>query len=92
MHGVVGATKVPCDEGWVPKKTYIGQTGKTVGPDLYIAVGVSGATQHITGVLGSKCIVAINRDREAPIFKYSDYGIVGDYKIIIPLLTEEIQK
>lgn len=92
MHGVVGATKVPCDEGWVPKKTYIGQTGKTVSPDLYIAVGVSGATQHITGVLGSKCIIAINRDREAPIFKYSDYGIVADYKVIVPLLTEELQK
>ena len=92
LNGVVGATKVPCDEGWVPKKTYIGQTGKTVSPNLYIAIGVSGATQHITGVLGSKCIVAINRDKDAPIFKYSDYGIVADYKTIVPLLIEELQK
>lgn len=90
LNGLVGATKVPCDEGWVPKKTYIGQTGKVVNPDLYIAVGVSGATQHITGVLGSKCIVAINRDAEAPIFKYSDYGIVGDFQTVLPVLIEEL--
>ncbi len=90
LNGLVGATKVPCDEGWVPKKTYIGQTGKVVGPDLYIAVGVSGATQHITGVLGSKCIVAINRDAEAPIFKYSDYGIVGDFQVVLPVLIDEL--
>jgi electron transfer flavoprotein alpha subunit len=89
LNGVVGFTKVPCDEGWIPRKTYIGQTGKTVSPDLYIAVGVSGATQHMTGVLGSKCIVAVNRDREAPVFKYSNYGIVGDYKVILPLLIRE---
>ena len=87
----VGATRAVVDAGWVPYPMQIGQTGKTVRPDVYIAVGISGATQHMVGMKEAKRIIAINKDKEAPIFSIADLGIVGDALKVIPKLTEEIQ-
>lgn len=92
LHGAVGVTRVPCDERWMPLSLEIGQTGKIVSPNLYIAIGVSGAPQHIAGCLGSKYIVTINKERDAPIFRMSDFGVVGDYREILPVLIEEFKK
>jgi electron transfer flavoprotein alpha subunit len=89
LGGTVGVTRVPCDEGWMPMTLEIGQTGRIVGPDLYIAVGISGAVQHMAGCSGSKHIVAINKDPDAHIFKESDFGVVGDYRQAIPTLIEK---
>jgi electron transfer flavoprotein alpha subunit len=88
----VGATRAVVDSGWVPYAYQIGQTGKTVKPSVYLAFGISGATQHIVGMKGSKKIIAINKDEEAPIFGLADLGIVGDALKILPQLIEEVKK
>jgi electron transfer flavoprotein alpha subunit len=87
----VGATRAVVDAGWVPYAYQIGQTGKTVKPGVYIAFGVSGATQHVVGMKGAKRIIAINKDEEAPIFQLSDLGVVGDALKILPALIEEVK-
>jgi electron transfer flavoprotein alpha subunit len=88
MGGCVGVTRVPCDEGWMPVSLEIGQTGHMVSPKLYVAIGISGAAQHMAGCSGSKCIVAINKDPDAHIFKLADFGLVGDYREILPPLID----
>lgn len=89
LKGATGATRVPCDEEWMPKSLEIGQTGHIVTPDLYIAIGVSGAPQHLAGCSGAKYIVAINKDAEAHIFKEANYGIVGDFREVLPSFIEK---
>jgi electron transfer flavoprotein alpha subunit len=92
LGGELCASRPICDEGWLPMERQIGSSGQTVSPKLYLALGISGAIQHVVGMKGSRCIAAINKDQNAPIFEIADYGIVGDLFEIVPALTEELEK
>ena len=92
MGGAVGASRAVCDLGWYPVAAQIGLTGKMVTPDVYIAVGISGASQHMAGISSVKNIVSINKDPEAGIFKASRFAVVGDWKEVMPAFTDEVRK
>ena len=92
ISGEIAASRPICDEGWLPMDRQIGSSGQTVAPKLYLALGISGAIQHVVGMKGSRCVVAVNKDANAPIFEIADYGVVGDIFELMPALTEALEK
>jgi electron transfer flavoprotein alpha subunit len=92
LHGAVGASRPPADNGWVPEGLHIGLTGKIVAPDIYFAIAISGASQHTAGCSGSKHIIAINKDPEANIFREAEFGVVGKYEEVVPALTNKLKE
>jgi electron transfer flavoprotein alpha subunit len=92
LGGAVGASRPPCDMGWAPSTCQVGLTGKVVAPRLYVAVGISGAMQHTTGMAESQCVIAINKDDKAHIFEMADYGVLGDYREVLPSFTARLSE
>ena len=92
LGGVLAGSRAIVELGWIPHSLQVGQSGRTVGPELYMAIGISGAVQHVVGMSSSKKIIAINKDPNAPIFKIAELGIVGDALIILPKLIDEIER
>jgi electron transfer flavoprotein alpha subunit len=92
LKGAVGASRPPCDNDWVPDTIQVGLTGKIIAPELYIAVAISGSSQHMSGCSGSRAIVAINKDKEANIFRYARFGVVGDWKKVLPAFTAKVKE
>jgi electron transfer flavoprotein alpha subunit len=92
LGGEICASRPICDEGWLPMERQIGSSGQTVAPKLYLALGISGAIQHVVGMKGARTVVAINKDSNAPIFEIADYGVVGDIFELMPALTEALEK
>ncbi|MGD0794424.1 MAG: electron transfer flavoprotein subunit alpha/FixB family protein [Dehalococcoidales bacterium] len=92
LKGAVGASRPPCDNGWMPDTAQVGLTGKIIAPEVYIAIAISGSSQHMSGCSGSKTIVAINKDKEANIFRYARFGVVGDWKKVLPAFTARVKE
>ena len=92
LKGAVGASRPPCDNGWIADTVQVGLTGKIIAPELYIAIAISGSSQHLSGCSGAKNIVAINKDPEANIFRQARYGVVGDWKKVLPAFTEKLSE
>lgn len=92
LKGAVGASRPPCDNGWIPDMAQVGLTGKIIAPEIYIAVAISGSSQHMSGCSGSKTIIAINKDREANIFRQARFGVVGDWKKVLPAFTQKLKE
>jgi electron transfer flavoprotein alpha subunit len=92
LKGAVGASRPPCDNGWITESAQVGLTGKIIAPELYIAVAISGSSQHMSGCSGAKTIVAINKDKEANIFRYARFGVVGDWKKVLPAFTARVKE
>ncbi|OGN99907.1 MAG: hypothetical protein A2Y58_04825 [Chloroflexi bacterium RBG_13_51_52] len=92
LKGAVGASRPPCDNGWIPDMAQVGLTGKIIAPEIYIAVAISGSSQHMSGCSGSKTIIAINRDKEANIFRQARFGVIGDWKKVLPAFTQKLKE
>jgi len=92
LKGAVGASRPPCDNDWVPDTAQVGLTGKIIAPEVYFAIAISGSSQHMSGCSGAKTIIAINKDKEANIFRHARFGVVGDWKKVLPAFTQKIKE